>query len=191
MVGEWLTKTATLIVLPEEQRRAQKISDDLNGSLSRQLRLTTMQVEQSEERFRRMAMSAPQGMYMFDKDGRPLHVNDKYLELVGERREDHEYAQPTKRKKNWHEHVHAEDLSRFLGAYQTLLDTRAPLTLEYRLKAPWKTIDPVTGQSVDREKWFRANAFPDVGPDGSLVAVMGKHMMEICSSIYAGALIGS
>jgi len=62
IVSDLVRKTATLIILPEEQRRAQRIANELNDSLVHQLRITTLQAEQSEGKFRRMAESAPQGM---------------------------------------------------------------------------------------------------------------------------------
>jgi len=62
IVSDLVRKTATLIILPEEQRRAQRIANELNNLLVHQLRITTLQAEQSEGKFRRMAESAPQGM---------------------------------------------------------------------------------------------------------------------------------
>ena len=62
IVSDLVRKTATLIILPEVQRRAQRIANELNNSLVHQLRITTLQAEQSEGKFRRMAESAPQGM---------------------------------------------------------------------------------------------------------------------------------
>ncbi|KAK0277492.1 hypothetical protein LTR91_021262 [Friedmanniomyces endolithicus] len=171
IVSDLVRKTATLIILPEEQRRAQRIANELNDSLVHQLRITTLQAEQSEGKFRRMAESAPQGMYMFDSEGRTLHVNDKYLEILGETREHHSTRRP--RSDDWKDQVHAEDLDRFLNMWNTIMGKKVPVTFEYRLKKPWKSIDDATGQELEGETWLLANAFPDIGTDGEILAVMG------------------
>ncbi|KAK1076237.1 hypothetical protein LTR33_009119 [Friedmanniomyces endolithicus] len=48
IVSDLVRKRATLIILPEVQRRAQRIANELNNSLVHQLRITTLQAEQSE-----------------------------------------------------------------------------------------------------------------------------------------------
>ncbi|KAK4970664.1 hypothetical protein LTR42_007640 [Elasticomyces elasticus] len=171
LVADLLKKTATLIALPEEQRRAQKIANDLNESLAQQLKITTLQAERSEERFRGMAASAPQGMYMFDAQGKPLHVNDQYLRMLGDTREKHFARRPD--SDAWKDQVHPGDLERFIEAWTTILQKKTPVTIEYRLKKLWKSVDDKTGQDLEGETWLLANAFPDIGADGEVVAVMG------------------
>ncbi|KAK3645866.1 hypothetical protein LTR22_014532 [Elasticomyces elasticus] len=171
LVADLLKKTATLIALPEEQRRAQKIANDLNESLAQQLKITTLQAERSEERFRGMAASAPQGMYMFDAQGKPLHVNDQYLRMLGDTREKHMARRPD--SDAWKDQVHPCDLDRFIEAWTTILQKKTPVTIEYRLKKLWKSVDDKTGQDLEGETWLLANAFPDLGADGEVVAVMG------------------
>ncbi|KAK5696521.1 hypothetical protein LTR97_007824 [Elasticomyces elasticus] len=171
LVADLLKKTATLIALPEEQRRAQKIANDLNESLAQQLKITTLQAERSEERFRGMAASAPQGMYMFDAQGKPLHVNDQYLRMLGDTREKHMARRPD--SDAWKDQVHPGDLERFIEAWTTILQKKTPVTIEYRLKKLWKSVDDKTGQDLEGETWLLANAFPDLGADGEVVAVMG------------------
>jgi len=69
--------------------------------------------------------------------------------------------------------VHAEDLDRFLNMWNTIMGKKVPVTFEYRLKKPWKSIDDATGQELEGETWLLANAFPDIGTDGEILAVMG------------------
>ncbi|TKA49924.1 hypothetical protein B0A55_13328, partial [Friedmanniomyces simplex] len=171
IVSDLVRKTATLIVLPEEQRRAQKIANELNDSLAQQLRVTTLQAERSEGKFRRMAESAPQGMYMFDAEGKTLHVNDRYLAMLGETREQHATRRPD--GDDWRDQVHPEDLDRFIQSWDIIMQKKTPITIEYRLKKPWKSVDDTTGQDLEGETWLLANAFPDIGADGEVIAVMG------------------
>ncbi|KAK5746201.1 hypothetical protein LTR17_000935 [Elasticomyces elasticus] len=171
LVADLLKKTATLIALPEEQRKAQKIANDLNESLAQQLKITTLQAERSEAKFRGMAASAPQGMYMFDAQGKPLHVNDQYLKMLGDTREKHFARRPE--SDAWKDQVHPDDLDRFIEAWTTILQKKTPVTIEYRLKKLWKSVDDKTGENLEGETWLLANAFPDIGADGDVVAVMG------------------
>lgn len=69
LICDQMTKQAALLALPEEQRQAQRLADELNESLTQQLRITTLQVERSENKFRRMAESAPVGMCMVCAQG--------------------------------------------------------------------------------------------------------------------------
>jgi PAS domain-containing protein len=110
ITGEIIEKAAALISLPEEQRRAQAITDDITTSLTQQLRLYTLQAERSEAKFSRMAASSPIGMYMFCAvDGRPLYANDAYLELLGVSREAHAIVcKPTTAA--WEGLIHEEDM---------------------------------------------------------------------------------
>ena len=62
ILADLLVKAATFITVPEEERRARKISDSVNSALAQQLRTTTLQVERSEAKFSRMAQHAPTGM---------------------------------------------------------------------------------------------------------------------------------
>lgn len=110
ITSEIIEKAAALISLPEEQRRAQAITDDITSSLTQQLRLYTLQAEKSEAKFSRMAASSPIGMYMFSStDGKCLYANDAYLELLGVTREMHAIiARPD--ASAWEEFVHEEDM---------------------------------------------------------------------------------
>lgn len=54
IVTDCMSKSASFILLPEEQRRAQKAAQDINERLSQQLRTTTLLAERSEANFARM-----------------------------------------------------------------------------------------------------------------------------------------
>lgn len=110
ITSEIVEKAAALISLPEEQRRAQAITDDITSSLTQQLRLYTLQAEKSEAKFSRMAASSPIGMYMYNaSDGRPLYVNDAYLELLGIARDAHAIISGPD-PIAWQDYVNEEDL---------------------------------------------------------------------------------
>ncbi|KAK5117379.1 hypothetical protein LTR62_005997 [Meristemomyces frigidus] len=170
IMTDMLTKTATLIVLPEEQRRAQRISDELNEALTRQLRLTALDAEQSEARFRRIAESAPTGMVAIRANGEPVHVNDKYLEMIGETRE--RYMCGVDGHYIWDDHVHPDDLERIQAVFQRIFELQEPVTVEYRSKWSTQMVDQNTGQLTTTETWFLASAFPEVDGNGNVAALL-------------------
>ena len=171
LVAELAEKAATLITLPEEQRRAQKIADDINSALAQQLKTTTLQAEQNEAKFSKMAESAPTGMYMFDREGRPIYVNDAYLKIFQETREQHAARALT--TADWRHSIHVDDYDRFMITWNGLLERSGPMTIEYRLKRPWTSTDWTTGQQITGETWVLANAIPEVDSDGEVVTVRG------------------
>lgn len=57
-----VTKTASAIFLPEEQRRVRQRFEEIESSLEQRLRATTLESEQVQRRFARMSQIAPVGM---------------------------------------------------------------------------------------------------------------------------------
>ncbi|KAK4574723.1 hypothetical protein LTR86_001564 [Recurvomyces mirabilis] len=169
ILTDMLTKTATLIVLPEEQRRAQQISDQLTESLQRQLRLTTLEAQKDVAKFRRIAESAPTGMILLGSDGAPLHVNDKYLEMINDTRE--RYITPVDGIYPFLDHVHPDDLDACQIGFKRVFELKEPVTMEYRCTTPAKIFDHSSGQTTTGERWFLASAFPEVDSSGAVVAL--------------------
>lgn len=170
-IVDFIEKSAALISLPEEQKRAQVIADDINNALAMQLKLTTLKAERSEAKFSRLAETAPTGMFMFDPEGHALYVNDTYLEMLGSSEEDHSKKRPD--STSWEDDIHEEDLERFLAAWNRITKNKVPITVEYRLKKPWKSTDTASGQEIEGETWLLATAFPEIEPDGKVATVQG------------------
>lgn len=161
-IMDFISRGATNISLPEEQRRAEELANDINNALTQQLRMTTLAAKQSEAKFSRLAASSPTGMFMFDVDGRPLHVNDAYLHMLGLPRTGSSGRQSDSFR--WERHIHEDDLGRFRNAWKSLVSDRAPITIEYRMKE--------TSQNSG-ETWLLATAFPELDEDGQLHAILG------------------
>lgn len=171
VLADILIRSSTLITLPQEQRRAQRIADEMNTALAQQLRLITLQAERMEAKFSRMAAEAPTGMFVYDREGRPLFVNDAYLSVLGETREEHSARSSISMA--WSEYIHPDDAQRFHDAWRRVLEQKAPLTIEYRLKKPWISWDKASGQEISGDRWLLANAFPDVDSDGKISSIQG------------------
>ncbi|KAI7082112.1 histidine kinase [Hortaea werneckii] len=171
VLTDLIAKSATLITLPEEQKRAQKLADEINSALADQLRMSTLQAEASDAKFSRMAETSPIGMFLSAADGHPLYVNNAYLEMLGETRE--QYNARASQSIAWHDIVHPDDLDRFLEAWTQVVDQKTPITVEYRLKRPWISLDRISGHEISGEYWLLANAFPEISSEGKVVTVQG------------------
>lgn len=124
-------------------------------------------------------------MFLLEANGRPLYVNDAYLRMLGESKEEHAARGSTLA---WTEHIHQDDLPRFHDAWQRVLDQRTPMTFEHRLKNKWTSVDKATGQEISGETWLLANAFPDVDSEGRISAVQGW-LTNISHRKFAEALV--
>ncbi|KAI6910077.1 histidine kinase [Hortaea werneckii] len=171
VLTDLIAKSATLITLPEEQKRAQKLADEINSALADQLRMSTLQVEASDAKFSRMAETSPIGMSLSAADGHPLYVNNAYLEMLGETRE--QFNSRASQSIIWHDIVHPDDLERFLEAWKQVVEQKTPITVEYRLKRPWISLDRISGHEISGEYWLLANAFPEISSEGKVVTVQG------------------
>lgn len=170
-LGDLLTKAASAHALPQEQKRAQQAVNDVNVALSAKLRMVTLQAERNEAKFARMAAEAPTGMFVYGVDGRPLYANDEYLRILGESRKEH--FGDSRGLSGLAESVHEDSLELYNHARDQVFEKKMPVTVEYRLKRPWKSIDKATGQEITGESWLLANAFPDLDYDGNIQSVQG------------------
>lgn len=171
LLGDVLHKTAAFISLPIEQRRAQKMSDDINNALAKQLQLTTLQAERSDAKFSRMAKLAPIGVYILSPEGVPLYINDAYRRLVPTLPDGS--AVSFNKPSDWTKFIHPDDLCRFWASWEKVMVQKIPDVCEYRILREWRSIDKATGEQLSGETWLLATSFPEVEPDGRVSVIMG------------------
>jgi len=158
-----LTKSSSLL----NQARFEEIHDNL----STQLKISTLKAARNEERFTRMAESAPIGICTFRPDGKPLYCNDEYLDLVGVARE-YDWKKLWDSEANWQQKVHPDDLHRIAKAWKSLLDKEsASATVEYRVTRPWRSVDKATGSELTGETWLCNNAVTELDENGDVVCI--------------------
>jgi signal transduction histidine kinase len=171
ILGDLLLKAAAFISLPLEQRRAQKLSDDVNSALAQQLRLTTLQAERSDAKFSRMARLAPIGMFVLDPEGMPLYVNDAYRKLVPALPDGS--AVSFNKPSDWTDFIHPDDVCLFWAAWEKVVIQKHPSVCEYRIQKEWRSVDKATGEETSGETWLMATSFPEIEPDGRVSVIMG------------------
>ena len=134
--------------------RLRLLADVFASALARQR--AEQAVRESEERFRRMADSAPVMVWLSGSDGRRTYVNQRWLDFTG-RPLDHELAE------SWVANVHPEDRPDLAKALAAGLDAGRSFTVEYRL------------QRRDGEyRWLLDHGAPRRADDGSLLGYVGS-----------------
>jgi diguanylate cyclase (GGDEF)-like protein/PAS domain S-box-containing protein len=109
----------------------------------------------SEERFRSLSASAPNGIYALDLDGRLLYANDRLVELTGL---GHEQLAGT----GWLDMIHPEERER-------VVNESGPQAAERRLTTEFRIVRP------DGEvRWVRTRASPLYSSSGEHAGFVGS-----------------
>ncbi|KAI4717983.1 hypothetical protein E4T48_05811 [Aureobasidium sp. EXF-10727] len=177
-----LTKSSSLL----NQARFEEIHDNL----STQLKISTLRAARNEEKFTRMAESAPIGICTFRPDGKPLYCNDEYLKFVGVPRE-YDWKALWDTQATWQEHVHSDDIHGIAVAWKSLLEKeKTSVAVEYRVKRPWRSVDKATGQTLTGETWLMNNAAAEYDENGD-VAYIHAWLHETSFRHYTETLLSS
>ncbi len=113
-------------------------------------------VRESEERFRRMADSAPVMVWLSGPDGKRSYVNQRWLDFTG-RPLDEETGD------SWIAHVHPEDQAAVGRTLAAALDGGRPFTVEYRL-----------ARRDQEYRWLLDHGAPRRADDGVLLGYVGS-----------------
>ena len=113
-------------------------------------------LQESEERFRTMADTAPVMIWLTDTDKRCTYFNSCWLELTGQTLE-HEIGH------GWIRGIHPEDRQKSLDIYFRSFDERRSFSMEYRLRG------------YDGEyRWILDRGTPRFNPNGSFAGYVGS-----------------
>lgn len=145
MIERMLQTTAASAALFEEEIRHGEI-------VAEQL---FQEARDSETRFRKMAESAPVGMFEMDTFGTVQYANNYWYSIT-------EHPKDLSFPKNWHAVIHDEDVPWADKQWEELLHGK-PLTFELRLKR----------ESVEGDTWILVAAYPEFYPDKSVKSVIG------------------
>jgi PAS domain S-box-containing protein len=118
-------------------------------------RVAERSLRESEERFRRIANSAPAMMWVTRLDRTRDFVNDAYMEFTGLSREE---AQAL----DWRTRIHPDDVDRIVAESIAGEAARGVFTLEGRYR-----------RHDGEWRWLRSVSQPRFGPDGELIGFIG------------------
>jgi PAS domain S-box-containing protein len=161
VVGGSVTGSLAVGMLREERPwpgelipRLQLLAAVFAGALARQH--AERAVRESEERFRRMADSAPMMVWLSDSDGQRTYVNQRWLDFTG-RSLDRELGE------SWMEPVHPDDQSDLTRTLAGALATERPFTMEYRLR-----------RRDGEYRWVLDHGLPRRSDDGARLGYVGS-----------------
>ncbi|PSK37256.1 Hybrid signal transduction histidine kinase K [Elsinoe australis] len=172
-----LTRAASTIFLPDEQRRARQRFEEIETSLSQQLRAVGIQAERAEARYEKILQSAQVGMYIIRSDEKLLYYNDAYLACTGASKAQADSSEVPANL------IHEEDVERVYAMWHHCIAEKAPIQSEYRMKKPWKSVDSASGKEISGDTWILTSAAPEIDEHGNVTHVMGW-MLDISDRKY-------
>lgn len=150
-----LAQATVILGLLWHRARRRKTEGELVRSNERLL-FAMHEARESEERFRRVANTAPVMIWMSGVDKLCTYFNKRWLEFTGR-------AIEQELGNGWSEGVHAEDLARCLRTYVEAFDARESFEMEYRLR-----------RHDGEYRWVVDLGVPRFNPNGSFTGYIGS-----------------
>jgi PAS domain S-box-containing protein len=135
-------------------QRLRLLAEVFAGALARHRAETA--ARESEDRFRRLADTAPLMIWMSESDGRRTYFNRRWLELTG-RGPDEDLGE------NWAASVHPDDRPLAVESYRDAVAERRPFTIDYRLRR-WD----------GENRWVLDHGVPRIDENGSFSGYVGS-----------------
>jgi len=150
-----LVLQALLIIGLLKQRANRRAVERSLVAGNRELKKSEASLRESEQRFRRVADTAPVLIWMSGTDKLFTFLNQGWLKFTGRSMED-EIGE------GWVSRMHPDDLQRCLAIYSTSFDARAEFEMEYRLSR------------FDGEyRWLADHGVPRFESDGAFCGYIG------------------
>lgn len=176
-IHEAICKQAILVTLPEDQQKFQRKYEETTMSLSTELRLSILKAKKKEEKFLRIAKSAPLGMYLYSPKERTIQVNDAYLKITGTTKED--LDKTTALELPWLQTVSEEYLDVAIKEWHHLMTEKTPSVIEYKIR---------DSPHNSTQRWVSATSFPDIDEHGEVYLIHGW-LVDISDRLAKDALL--
>jgi len=145
-----LVETLLILGLVWQRERLREAESELATSFEK--------ARESEQRFRRVANTAPVLIWMSGPDKLCNYFNQPWLEFTGRQLED-------ELGNGWSEGVHPDDLENCLYVYKRAFDLREPFKMQYRLR-----------RHDGEYRWLSDVGVPRLNVDGSFAGFIGSCM---------------
>ncbi|KIW86788.1 uncharacterized protein Z519_12574 [Cladophialophora bantiana CBS 173.52] len=179
LLGRQLATSIASVVLFEDEikkgERAAQLAAQDRIELSNQLLVRTQQAAEAENKFTRMAELAPVGIFIGNLDGKINFANDAWYNISS-------YPRDVPVDDEWIEYVLEEDQAKVRELWNTMLEKRCAISLEFRFKSPWGDKLGNTGQT-----WVLTSASPERDEDGRIRQIFGS-MTDISAQKFAESL---
>ncbi|KAH0347741.1 histidine kinase, partial [Aureobasidium melanogenum] len=182
-LSEMLSKAVIILQSPADQRTLLQADGGLGHrlqleKLARELSLATLKNEKNQETFSRMAENAPIGMFIYRGNGDPIYMNDTFLKLLGETRED--FIEKSKSGYAWRDCIHPDDEAFSSECWKAAAESYEVQVFQFRVKAG-------TESSPTRARWLEVVCFPQRDENGVLVTLQG-YLTDITNKKLTEAL---
>lgn len=141
------------------------IASDVTNSV-----IALQKIQESEQRFRKVADSAPVLIWMSGTDKLCYYFNKAWLKFTGRTMQQED-------GNGWSEGVHPDDFDRCIQIYSTAFDNREEFYMEYRLK-----------RHDGEYRWLSDNGTPRYTPDGVFEGFIGA-CMDINDTVTASQIL--
>ncbi|KAH0370992.1 histidine kinase, partial [Aureobasidium melanogenum] len=182
-LSEMLSKAVIILQSPADQRKLLQADDGFGyrlklEKLARELSLATLKNEKNQETFSRMAEDAPIGMFIYRGDGDPIYMNDTFLKLLGETREN--FIEKSRSGYAWRDCIHPDDEEFSSQCWKAAAESYEVQVFQFCVKAG-------TDSSPTRARWLEVVCFPQRDENGVLVTLQG-YLTDITNKKLTEAL---
>jgi PAS domain S-box-containing protein len=176
LLGRQLATSIASVVLFEEEikkgERAAQLAAQDRIELNNQLVARTQQAVEAENKFTRVAELAPVGIFIGSANGKINFVNDAWYSISS-------YPRDIPVDDAWIKYVVDDDQEKVREMWNTMLDKRCAISLEFRFKTPWH--DRVGNKG---STWVLTSASPERDEDGRIQQIFGS-MTDISAQKFA------
>jgi signal transduction histidine kinase len=140
------------------------------AKLSEELKDTRLQVIRTEKMLRHFVETSQVGVFIIDKDAKYIYRNQGWSNLTNE-------SIVTTIHQAWDKIADPEFIDYLHLQWDLLFTEKTPRQYEFKTLKVWEPNDDIC-RSPDHERehrvWLLISAFPDLGPDGEVLQVLGS-----------------
>jgi PAS domain-containing protein len=161
------TSLASAVLFDEEVRQKEKVIGQA-AELQEQL---LAEIKMKEKRFQRFVERSDVAVFIMDAMGKFSYRNSRWFELFEVAANDEEAMSA------WSKIAFPEGIAKCEKVFTKLVMDMEPITVELQTKMLWtppKEIPQPECDVVEHYRWIICSAYPEVGPNGELIEIVGN-----------------